>query len=232
MARVAKIDNAVKKRFERKESKRSVETREKRIYFLIICEGEKTEPNYFEGLKKYLPVGSLVIADMTIKGTGKNTKSLIEFSINYRKKSNQNFDRTWAVFDRDSFTEEQFNNSIIRAEANEINCAWSNEAFELWFLLHFQLIENGMSRKDYQSYLEREIKRVSGKDYKYKKNDIGMYALLSAHGDQKQAISRAKKLKAQFNDGKHANHNPCTLVYLLIEELFNPQKTIENLNNW
>jgi hypothetical protein len=53
MARIAKIDNAVKKRFERKESKRSVETREKRVYFLIICEGEKTEPNYFEGLKKY-----------------------------------------------------------------------------------------------------------------------------------------------------------------------------------
>lgn len=230
MARIAKIDNAFKKRFERNEQKRPVETRERRICFLIICEGEKTEPNYFEGLRKDLPVGTLVIADMTIKGTGKNTESLIEFSINYRKRSNQSFDRTWAVFDRDSFTEEQFNNSIIRAEANQINCAWSNEAFELWFLLHFQLIENGMSRKDYQSYLEREIKRVTGKVYKYKKNDINMFSILIEHGSQEQAINRAKKLKAHFNDGKHANHNPCTLVYLLIEELFNPQKIIEVLN--
>jgi len=228
MARVAKIDNAIKKRFARIEKSRAVGTREKRVYFLIICEGEKTEPNYFEGLKKDLPIGSLVVADMTIKGTGKNTESLIDFSINYRKKSIQNFDRTWAVFDRDSFTEDQFNNAIIRAEANQINCAWSNEAFELWFLLHFQFVNNGMSRKDYQSFLEREVKRASKKDYAYKKNDANTYSILKKYGNQTQAIIWAKNLKEQHIDGKHANHNPCTLVYLLIEELFNPDGLIQS----
>lgn len=226
MARVEKIDNAFKKRFARKEKSRPVEFREKRVYFLIICEGEKTEPNYFKGLKKDLPVGTLVVTDMTIEGTGKNTESLVDFTLKYKKRSGRNFDRIWAVFDRDSFTEEQFNNAIIKAEANEIKCAWSNEAFELWFLLHFQFVNTAMSREDYRSFLEREIIRVSKKEYTYKKNDINTYSILKAYGDQNQAIAWAKTLKALFTDGRHANHNPCTLVYLLIEELFNPEALI------
>jgi|SRR6185437_1711880 len=226
MAKVSKLDNSIKKRFARKEKNRAIEFKEKRVYFLIICEGEKTEPNYFIGLKKDLPVGTLVIADMTIEGTGKNTESLVDFTIKFRKKSNQKFDRVWAVFDRDSFTEKQFNNAIIRAGANKINCAWSNEAFELWFLLHFQFVNHGMPRQDYQSYFEREVTRVSKRDYAYKKNDINTYLILKQYGDQKQAIAWAKELKAQFSDQKHAGHNPCTLVYLLIEELFNPEKVI------
>jgi hypothetical protein len=223
MARVSKVDNSVKKRFARNEKKRVVGTREKRVYFLIICEGEKTEPNYFKGLKNDLPVGTLVIADMTIKGTGRNTESLVDFTLKYRERSTQKFDRTWAVFDRDSFTEEQFNNAIIKAEANQISCAWSNEAFELWFLLHFQFVDNGMSRRDYQAYLEREIKKVSGKEYTYRKNDILIYSILKGHGNQAQAISRAKRLEDSYdNDTRHADHNPCTHVHKLIEELFNP----------
>jgi hypothetical protein len=222
MARVSKVDNSIKKRFAREEKKRLVGTREKRVYFLIICEGEKTEPNYFEALKKDLPIGTLVVADMTIKGTGRNTESLVDFTLKFRQNSNRKFDRVWAVFDRDSFTEDQFNNAIIKAEANEISCAWSNEAFELWFLLHFQFVNNSMSRKDYQSFFEREIKRVSGKVYTYKKNDINTYSILKELGNQAQAIIWAKQLRDLYDDSKHADHNPCTLVYKLIEELFNP----------
>ncbi|HTB32525.1 MAG TPA: RloB family protein [Bacteroidia bacterium] len=227
MTRIAKIDNAIKKRLARKEKSRKIEARRERTYFLIICEGEKTEPNYFIGLKKDLPKGTLSIVDITIKGIGRNTGSLIDYIIKYKEKSKE-FDRTWAVFDRDSFTEDQFNNAIIRAEANDIRCAWSNEAFELWFLLHFQFVNHGMPRQDYQSYLEREIKRASKKDYSYKKNDINTYSILREYGDQRQAIIRAKSLRELFTDSKHANHNPCTLVYLLIEELFNPEKVINS----
>jgi len=228
MARVAKIDNSIKKKFARVEKKRSVAIREKRVYFLIICEGEKTEPNYFKGLKNDLPIGTLVVADMTIEGTGKNTESLIDFTIKYKKKSNRNFDRIWAVFDRDSFTEEQFNNAIIKAKAHDIKSAWSNEAFELWFLLHFQFVNNGMPRRDYQSFLEREIEKAAGKGYRYKKNATDTYSILNKYGNQTQAINWAKQLKALFDDEKHADHNPCTLVYLLIEELFNPGKLLKS----
>ena len=52
MAGKIKIDNAELKRFAREEHKRKVGTREIRQYFLIVCEGAKTEPNYFESIKK------------------------------------------------------------------------------------------------------------------------------------------------------------------------------------
>lgn len=47
MARKIKIDNAVLKRRVRKEQKRKIEFKSKRKFYLIVCEGEKTEPNYF-----------------------------------------------------------------------------------------------------------------------------------------------------------------------------------------
>ena len=84
-----------------------------------------------------------------------------------------------------------------------------------------------MSRQDYQAFLEREIKRVSKKEYVYKKNAVDTYSILKQYGNQNQAIVWAINLKEQFADNRHANHNPCTLVYMLIEELFNPENLIE-----
>jgi hypothetical protein len=46
-----------------------------------------------------------------------------------------------------------------------------------------------------------------------------MYALLNLFGNQEFAISNAKKLERLYNDKSFSNHNPCTKVHLLIEEL-------------
>jgi hypothetical protein len=43
-------------------SRRELKTLLVRKQFLIICEGQATEPNYFEGFKKMLPKDSLQIA--------------------------------------------------------------------------------------------------------------------------------------------------------------------------
>ena len=48
MARKVKIPNHIQKRLAREENKRKRNTKSKRKYFLIVCEGEKTEPNYFK----------------------------------------------------------------------------------------------------------------------------------------------------------------------------------------
>jgi hypothetical protein len=230
MARVTKIDNVSKKRFERQEKRRAIGTRDRRVYFLIVCEGEKTEPNYFKGLRNDLPPETLNVIDMTIEGTARNTTSLIDCIIDYKKKANRNYDSVWAVFDRDSFTEQQFNSAIITAKANGIKCAWSNEAFELWYLLHFQLIENAMSRHDYKSFLEAQVnKKLSKSNYAYKKNATDTYLMLNKHGDQNQAIMRAKKLADMHEGTKFANHNPSTRVHELVEELFNPSQVLKNM---
>lgn len=157
MARKIKIPNEQKKRFARREQKRKRDFRNKRKYYLIVCEGEKTEPNYFEGLKDDLPKGVLTAYQIDIEGTGRNTQSLIDEALRlkskYEDEHSRPIDRLWVVFDRDSFSADDFNSAVQRCENLHpaIGCAWSNEAFELWYLLHFHYYSNGMSRRDYQS---------------------------------------------------------------------------------
>ena len=77
MARKIKIPNERLKQFAREEQKRKKNIRIKRKYYLIVCEGAATEPNYFEGLKQDLPKGILTSYQIDIEGTGMNTQSLI-----------------------------------------------------------------------------------------------------------------------------------------------------------
>lgn len=226
MARKIKIPNERLKRFAREEQKRKKDIRNKRKYYLIVCEGEATEPNYFEGLKQDLPKGVLTSCQIDIEGTGRNTQSLLNEALRlkdeYEKNHSRSIDRLWVVFDRDSFSANDFNSAIQRCENNkpEIGCAWSNEAFELWYLLHFQYYENAMSRRDFKGLIENNLKPILGEGFRYKKNDDQMYILLKEYGNLENAISRAKKLVERLEQRQdYANHNPCTMVYKLIEEL-------------
>ena len=226
MARKIKIDNAILKRRAGKETKRAVGIKTKRKYYLIVCEGEKTEPNYFLSLKNSLPRGVLELVQVDIDGTGKNTLSIIDEAKKLRKKYENKYlrkiDKTWAVFDRDSFPASNFDNAIFKGESTKpkINCAWTNEAFELWYLLHFNYYNTAISRNQYQKLIEKEIIAKSGnKNYKYQKNSKEMYNLLSEFGNQKFAISNAEKLESLYTDKRYSTHNPCTKVHILIKEL-------------
>ena len=226
MARKIKIDNSIIKRYSRKEKKRLIDFKSKRMFYLIVCEGEKTEPNYFASLKESLPKGVLELTQIDIDGTGKNTLSIIGEAKKLRKRYEEKYlrkiDKVWAVFDKDSFPSKNFNNAINKGEHSrpKINCAWTNEAFELWYLLHFSYYNTGLSRHQYQKLIEKEINKASGKKgYKYTKNSVEMYSLLNSYGNQDFAISNAEKLEKLYNDRRFSNHNPCTKVHLLIKEL-------------
>jgi hypothetical protein len=226
MARKAKVDNAVLKRIARTEQKRKQAVKETRKFILIVCEGEKTEPGYFEGFKADLPKGVLDNNQIEVVGEGKNTISLVEATLKIRTKrerdTGRTFDETWVVFDRDSFLPEQFNRAIFQARAANppISCAWTNEAFELWYCLHFCYVNHGMPRGDFKAMIERELTDKMGRPFSYKKNDPGMYQTLKTHGNQEQAIAWAKALAAPFEGQENfADQTPCTQVHLLVEAL-------------
>jgi len=226
MARKIKIPNEHLKRYARQEQKRKLNVRTKRMYYLIVCEGEATEPNYFEGLKQDLPKGVLTAYQIDIEGTGRNTQSLVDEALRlktaYEKNTTRPVDKLWVVFDRDSFAAKDFNNAIVRCAQNApvIGCAWSNEAFVLWYLLHFHYYNNAISRKDYQDLIEENLRPILGEEYRYQKNSIEMYALLKEYGSIEDAIRNAKNLERNFAGRQDcANHNPCTMVYKLVEEL-------------
>lgn len=226
MANIIKIDNAVLKRRAREEKKRKTEFKSKRKFYLIVCEGEKTEPNYFESLKSSLPKGVLELTNIDIDGTGKNTLSIIEEAKKLRNKYEEKYlrkiDKVWAVFDKDSFPKKNFNNAINKGENSKpkINCAWTNEAFELWYLLHFNYYNTGISREQYQKLIEKEVNKAANRtDYIYKKNSKEMYAILNKFGNQEKAIKNAKRLENLYFDRSFSNHNPSTKVHKLINEL-------------
>ncbi len=226
MARKVKIDNAILRRLQRKETKRLENSKPKRKYILIVCEGEKTEPNYFKSLKDSLPKGVLEVCELRIIGTGHNTESLVKRAMRlkteWEEEARRTIDKLWVVFDKDDFTAASFNAAVTACIKNRpnIDCAWSNEAFELWYLLHFNYYNTGISRVAYQTLIENNF-RINGlADYTYQKNSTEMYSLLGLYGDQRAAIRNAKRLEHIYA-GRHdfSTHNPCTLVYKLVEEL-------------
>ncbi|MEO8238084.1 MAG: RloB family protein [Flavobacterium sp.] len=233
MANIIKIDNAVLKRTARVEKKRKEKTREVRVYFLIVCEGEKTEPNYFKSFKTN--VKSFVYTIDTL-GEGTNTKDLVRRTIVARDKSSQKYDSVWAVFDKDSFSPNNFNSAVSLAENNGIKVGWTNEAFELWYLLHFQYRNTAMSREDYKSALEKEVnskivalsKSKKPKKFVYEKNSKEMFAVLEKYGSQDLAIKNAERLLLTHNCNNYAIHNPCTRIHLLVQELIGNSDELNN----
>lgn len=183
-------------------AKRKVNIREVRKRFLIVCEGTETEPNYFRSF----PVPKEVI---DIKGIGKSPKKIIEEADSINQ--NGDYDRVWCVFDRDSWTPEEFNLAIQTGKKKGFQMAYSNEAFELWYLLHFQFVNTGISRKQYGKKLDS----VLGESYQ--KNSDNMYEKLQYK--QSTAIKNAENLLKQYDPPNPVKDNPSTTVHLLVQEL-------------
>lgn len=209
----------IKNRHERQLTQRK--QRPIRQRFLIVCEGEQTEPNYFKALTK--GIGSI---HCEIRGKGKDPNSLVKEAITL--KANNDFDKIWVVFDKDTVPNNDFNDAIAEAKRNDIECAWSNEAFELWFLYHFENVTAHLSRDDYQEKLSDAVNK-SGKynkksKYQYDKTDTENFSIMTSYGSQENAILWAENQSNQFSDKDYANHNPCTMVFKLVKQLIGQDK--------
>jgi hypothetical protein len=208
--------------------KRKENTRSKIVRFLIVCEGERTEPNYFKALVKdrYSEV-----RDEKIVGEGKSTCALVKRAFfikeELERKRQLPFDRVWVVFDKDDFHD--FNEAIKLAKSYGLECAWTNEAFELWYLLHFQYMDAAISRQDYIVKLQNEVRsHVGFGTYEYRKNDPSIYKLLTSIGDEEFAKRCAARLRACFEgDWNYQEHKPCTTVDLLVSELEFPETLLK-----
>ena len=221
MAKKIEINKSLLSSFAKTDQSR-VGVRELKAFFLIVCEGEKTEPNYFKSFPK---MAGNIVFDLQFDGGGISTTKVLEKAIKIRDTSTMKFDRIWIVFDKDSFPEVQFNKAILDADKEGIRSAWSNEAFELWYLLHFVYRNTGMGRNEYQEALEAQInariKLKTGKagNFKYKKNDAGMYRSLQQYGSETNAIRWSEALIKANTGQQYAKYNPGTTVYKLVCEL-------------
>jgi len=183
---------------------RQVKSRRLRPKFLIVCEGTQTEPNYFKGFRVNKTI------EIVVRGEGADPLSLVERTCELRQKDE--YTNVWCVFDRDSFPPDQFNEAIRHAHDKDIHVAYSNEAFELWYLLHFAYHNAGIGRELYKQKLTACLGEP------YRKNDLEMYRRLESW--QPEAIRNAERLLAEYGDAHNPEKdNPCTMVHLLVQEL-------------
>ena len=178
--------------------------------FLIICEGVNTEPDYFNSFR-------LTSASVKAVGKGLNTIRLVHEAFIIREEERRKghlFDQYWVVFDKDDFPSQDFNEAIRLAKANDFRVAYSNQAFEYWFLLHFNIYRGYIHRNDYAQMLSQLMKT------KYCKKDnftTKIYGMLLPY--QQEAIARAKKIYVDFGNTSPSQAVSSTTVFKLVEEL-------------
>ncbi len=198
----------------------------KQYRYYIFCEGEQTEPKYFQGFKKMIE-DNPVYKDMVlieIEPCQAETMRVIGMAEDYVKKNKIKKGQIWCVYDKDSFPSEHFNGVVERADSlNKENielqyhAAWSNECIEFWFVLHFAYYTSNNHRSEYIEFLNNKFKELGlGK---YRKNMNNIFEILMEYGNPKLAIRYAKRL---IKDGKGKTPTeiaPGTKVYELVEEL-------------
>ena len=180
---------------------------------LIVCEGERTEPNYFDQFE---------VTNITIdpRGIGDNTIRLVEYAIKESKRND--YDQVWCVFDKDSFPKDNFNSAVQLAQNNDFGIAYSNESFELWYILHFEFLNSQITRDQYIKKLNNifKSKKDEGFPDSYKKNDPNIYRILKPY--QHVALKNAQNLSNNYESElipSSATQCPVTYVYKLVEEL-------------
>lgn len=146
--------------------------REAKERFLVVCEGECTEPQYIHGFIKHFRV---VLVKVEVSKERGDPKKIVEIakaeSARAAKEAKQQrdsflaFDEVWCVFDRDEH--ERFFDAIKMATDNGFKLAVSNPCIELWLLLHFRESPGDRHRHDLQRMLRDDFMPGYDKSLKF-----------------------------------------------------------------
>ncbi len=139
-----------------------------------------------------------------------------------------NYDQVWCVFDRDDHGVGNFNAAIEIARKNNINVAYSIQAFEYWLILHFEDHQGGkMHRRDYNkkinSYTNPFGINFDGNGNKVITDEL--FELLDGVDEISQkprielAIKRAKRNYEKFDHRSPGTEESSSTVFRLMEEI-------------
>ena len=190
-------------------------TRTPRNIYVIVCEGTKTEPNYFRRFKTKFRYNNLKIDTPNSGSTDPN--NLVKFARKQIKNKDRpldlkNGDAIWCVFDCDENTNEAISQACEIAK-NDVKICFSNPSFEIWYLLHYELIVTRLERWDASAKLKKYIP-----DYEKSKDVFDLLFDIMP-----EAIANSKKLNKIHKKNKmdilSVESNPSTQVFTLVEDL-------------
>lgn len=181
---------------------------------VIVCEGEKTEPNYFKELRQKFRLSNLTVQIVPGKGA---PISIVNCAIDEKKKLDESSDEVWCVLD----TENPANNATLapaieKARNNKINLAISNPSFEYWYFIHFEdsnrPFANGQEMK--------RALRLHIPDYD---ENMSVFSILDDLTPT--AIEYATSLRRRSPDSWDIFPNPSTSVDKLVQEIIEMGQT-------
>ena len=129
---------------------------------LIVCEDEKTEPNYFRALCAHLHINTAAV-QIPPNTRGSAPISVVEFAAQ-KFLTDGGYDHTFCVFDKDAH--ESYDRAIRTAATYAardpnpipIRTITSVPCFEFWLLLHFEPVTRPMRRcADVIAQLKRHL---------------------------------------------------------------------------
>jgi len=189
--------------------------------WLFVCEGSCTEPNYIESLIRFANAKTeSTKLFYRIEGNGRNTISLVK-SVDdllseiesFKIKSDIPYGQVFVLFDKDSFGEDNFDNAIRMASARGYLPIWSNECFELWFILHYEYLNADTGRKSYFKKLNEHLGVINYEDEKA----IDVFSIIHSRKRIMDALRNAEKLNETFcHEPSYSKRVPCTQMFVLI----------------
>jgi hypothetical protein len=191
---------------------------------LIVCEGEKTEPNYFRELIDFYEINTANVDG----NCGSSPISIVHHAIaRYADEKNTQvpYDKVYCVMDRD--THESFDEAIATLAKQKptgvFNATVSVPCFEYWLLLHFHYTTAPFMAAGGKSAGDRV--EVALKEFwpEYHKGKHGIF------GHVLKDIEFAKVNAVRgLADAQHAvSNNPSTNVHELVSYLQNIKKKPE-----
>jgi len=175
---------------------------------LIVCEGKKTEPDYFSAMRADYGVRGM---NVVIHNTGSRSspKTVVGDALRYYKADGEDFDAVFCVFDRDRHGR-SYSEALGRIGGLEKFFAINSvPCFEFWVLLHFCC-----SLGSWETYddLAPDLRKQMPD---YKKNMTGLYDRIKDPTDT--AIKNAKHAERQAKTA--GTDSPTTKVYVLVEKM-------------
>ena len=184
---------------------------------LIVCEGEKSEPAYFKGLRIRYRLSSANVHVMSADGT--DPMSIVTFAENEIARAADKYDKAFCVFDRNGHA--NYDEAVARIDnspngrAGKLRAITSWPCFELWILLHFRYSTAPFNSTASESSCDKVIRELLRFFPEYAKGRQTIFEEIAIH--MLSAIENARRLHA-YNQGC-GSLNPATRIHTLVEYL-------------
>ena len=231
-----------KKELKQSDFKRKINDKKTIPDIIIACEDSISSPSYFRMLVSDLIKEKIITQDSFViaKHNHTNPMGVLKDLKNHKdenRKTYKDFDHKWIVIDRDiervnggGHNAEDFNNALNNAKNRKrdlhVDVAYINDAFELWYLLHFEYRNTAILRDEIITELIKKLKLLDTHKFsKLDKNNIKQKNYTNLIFEvllplQNDAIGNAKRLIASYGkEHNPENDNPSTTIHTLVKLL-------------